>query len=117
MTIDRLQVFIHKFIMDLGCPTKYNGTYYLRDGICSVLENPNDIGCLKKNVYLIVAKKYHTGVMNVERSMRTLVDIWWRDQRCGGIFAKKPTNRDLFHTLVARINTQPESLTILDSII
>lgn len=110
MTADKVRIYVHKFISELGCPNKYNGSYFLRDGICWALENPDNGRCLKKNVYCEIAKKYRTGVDNVERNMRTLVDKWWDNERCGGLFKKRPTNGELFHTLITKISIEIEAV-------
>ena len=102
-TTEETRACVYKYILGLRCPSKYNGFRYLRDGVSIVIKNQDGIECLNKNVYLAVAEKYHTGVCNVERSMRTLVDKWWVSAQCGGLFDKKPTNAELFHTLAAKI--------------
>lgn len=109
MTAEKVRTYVHRFVSELGCPSKYNGSYFLRDGICWVLQNPDDCMCLKKNVYPNIAKKYRTGVDNIERNMRTLVDKWWDDGRCGGLFNKRPTNSELFHTLIMKISIDIET--------
>ena len=104
MMTEKMRKRVHVFLMNRACPNKYRGVYYLRDGLCWAFDNLDNIGCLSKSVYLAVADKYATGINNVERSLRTLADKWWVLNQCGGLFDKKPTNAELFHTLVVKIS-------------
>ena len=106
ITPEKMHAHVYRYILDLNCPSKYNGFWYLRDGVNRVLENPCEVGCLRKNVYLAIAEKYRTDICNVERSTRTLVDRWWTLTHCGGLFDKKPTNAEVFNTLAARISLE-----------
>ena len=96
---------VHGILDDYGCSPKYNGTFYLRDSICMFLEGMCEIEGLNA-VYTALAEKYKIKIWNIERSIRTLIDNWWKSSRCGGLFQTRPTNGEVICKLTVKIRAK-----------
>jgi hypothetical protein len=90
MKKDEIWVKVLCFVFERQCPTKYAGYVYLCDGLCEMIENDLQVGFLK-SVYGCIAEKHKTGTRNIERCLRTLISVWWQQNKCGGLFPVKPT--------------------------
>lgn len=62
----------------LGVGQSYQGYEYVVDGIRLVLEDSDRLKYITKSLYPDIAKKYHTSWNCVERNIRTVIDVIWR---------------------------------------
>jgi len=97
---------VGKFAWKLGCPNKYDGYRYLIDSVCIALQNGSEMMCLRKSIYEELARKYNTGIRNIERCIRHFICKWWVEHKCGQLFSKRPTNSELICYLVEYIRLE-----------
>ena len=69
--------------LSLGIPAHIKGYQFLREAIKLVIEQPDRINRITKELYPAVAKLYRCEPKNVERSIRSAIDSAWkkRDER------------------------------------
>ena len=79
----------------------YKGCQYFLESVQLVLQDETVLTAITKEVYIPVAKKYHTSYHCVERNIRTLCERAWEkgakeiaQQLCGVSFGEVPTNRE-----------------------
>ncbi len=72
-----LQMSITKLLHELGVPSHIKGYNYIREGITLIYNNPDLQGAITKELYPMIAKKYHTTSSRVERAMRHAIEVSW----------------------------------------
>lgn len=68
---------ITKLLQALGVPAQLNGYSYLREAICLVVENPEEITAVTKQIYPAIAKKHGASAASVERAIRHAIEVSW----------------------------------------
>ncbi len=91
---------VSNMLLYLGVPTKLKGYGYLREAILLFRQNPAQT--ITKELYVQVARKCNATVTQVERSIRTAIEVAWQRQNSGawqqyfspelGNGATRPTN-------------------------
>lgn len=61
----------------MGVPAHIKGYQYLRDAIVFVIEDPNLLGAVTKELYPMIAQKYKTTASRVERAIRHGIELAW----------------------------------------
>lgn len=79
MNIDQ---FVNELIHSLGVVGKYYGSTLLKHCVLLAVENENTLYRVTKDIYPVVAAKFHTKVYNVERNIRTFIDAFWKNGNC-----------------------------------
>jgi two-component system response regulator (stage 0 sporulation protein A) len=64
-------------IHEVGVPAHIKGYQYLRDAIIRVIQCPDMINAVTKQLYPQVAKKYATTSSRVERAIRHAIEVAW----------------------------------------
>lgn len=72
-----LGVAITNIIHEMGVPAHIKGYHYLRDAIKMVIHEVNLLGAVTKELYPMIAKKYHTTPSRVERAIRHAIELAW----------------------------------------
>ena len=73
---------IQDLIWQLGIPSTYRGSRYLREAITLALEDEDRLLSVAKELYPMVADKFETDKTCVERNLRTVVcNCWARGNR------------------------------------
>ena len=72
-----LQMSITKLLHELGVPSHIKGYNYIREGITLIYNSPDLQGAITKELYPMIAKKYHTTPSRVERAMRHAIEVSW----------------------------------------
>ena len=72
-----LQLTITRTLHELGVRSHIKGYYYIREGITIVYEKPNILGCITKELYPEIAKKFDSTVSCVERDIRHAIEVGW----------------------------------------
>ena len=72
---NNLQVVLTKILHELGVPSHIKGYTFIKEGINLIYNNPSL--SITKEIYPIIAKKYHTKVYCVERAIRHAIEISW----------------------------------------
>ncbi len=72
-----LGVAVTNIIHEMGVPAHIKGYHYLRDAIIMVINEVNLLGAVTKELYPLIAKKYHTTPSRVERAIRHAIELAW----------------------------------------
>lgn len=76
-------ISICDLLLFLGLTDKYVGFYYTADAIRLVMERPDRIFLITKNVYMETAETYGTTWNAVERGIRCIITkLWEADPEC-----------------------------------
>lgn len=91
--------WIRFILKQLGIGRNYQGYDYIVDGVLLVLEDASRLEYVTKSLYPDIAKKHHTSWSCVERNIRTVIDILWKESSkellweiCGEENAERPRN-------------------------
>ena len=60
---------VTNILHDIGMPAHIRGFYYVRDAIILVYQDITRLNHIIKDVYALVAKRYHTSSQSVERTI------------------------------------------------
>lgn len=100
---------IFSTIRKLGATTKYKGYAFIADSIKFAMNNQNKPLTITKNIYPHIAKKYDTTPINVERDIRTIINICWENNKkameeiAGRSLIYKPTNSEFIDMVACYI--------------
>jgi two-component system response regulator (stage 0 sporulation protein A) len=72
-----LELMVTEIIHQIGVPAHIKGYHYLRDSIMLVVEQPDIINSVTKQLYPMVAKKSNTTASRVERAIRHAIEVAW----------------------------------------
>lgn len=106
MTEDSAQQSIQQLLHRLGATENYTGFFPMVYAVQLSMSNPERLRLITKLIYLDVAWKYGTTWKAVERNMRTLVSVIWRNnplllsELAGFHLDRKPNNAN-FLAIVA----------------
>lgn len=94
---------IKQTVLQLTRKQSYKGFSFVTYGLYLTLNDKSRLNHISKSLYIDIASKYNTTWQNVERNIRTLIDVIWRDKDnellhkiCHGNIIKKPNNKDFF---------------------
>lgn len=95
-----------RLLRQLGVNGSYAGFKYTACGITKTINNPELITYICKGLYAEIAIQYHVNISNVERNIRTIVDIIWKsgnrkllNEVCGKELTEKPKNAYFFDAI------------------
>ena len=74
---NNLQLLITRTLHELGVPSHIKGYQYLREGIYMIYHNPKLVDEITKELYPMIAKKYHSTTTRVERAIRHAIEVSW----------------------------------------
>ncbi len=72
-----LEMYVTQIMLEMGVPAHLKGYHYLREAIMMSGRDMEAVSSVTKLLYPEVAKKYHTTVQKVERSIRNAIEISW----------------------------------------
>lgn len=72
---------INELPLSLGIHATHLGYYFLTSALELLVEDERRLLHITKEVYPVVAGKYHTTVACVDKNMRTLIDHIWSGDR------------------------------------
>ncbi|NYE58691.1 sporulation transcription factor Spo0A [Carboxydothermus ferrireducens] len=72
-----LELLVTNIIHEMGVPAHIKGYHYLRDAILMVTKEVNLLGAITKELYPMIAQKYHTTPSRVERAIRHAIELAW----------------------------------------
>lgn len=103
---DQLSSHIAQLLNTLHVPPHLKGHRYLIDAVLLTIEDRSCADAVTKELYPLIAKKYHVKWESVERNIRNAVELAW--ERSGGYFpgftAKtRPANREFIITVADHI--------------
>lgn len=104
---------IANVFLSMGIPAHIKGYHFLREAIKTVVDNPETINAITKELYPAVAKRFNTSASKVERAIRHAIDVAWSrgqvenlNQLFGSrIYVKsdKPTNGEFIALIADRL--------------
>lgn len=110
---DNTHLLVTETLRELGMPAHIKGYTYIRDCIKLVVERPDMIGAITKELYPSVAAKYFTSASRVERAIRHAIEVAWgrgKVEEIDEIFGYtidqnkgKPTNSEFIAMIADRI--------------
>lgn len=96
---------IYSLLSNLGITANYAGFFYVSHAISLSLSDMENLLLVTKRLYPEIAKHYHTSSKNVERNIRTVIDIAWDNnpqllpQLAKGSLLGKPTTSEFIAIL------------------
>ena len=97
---------IYDTIRKLGATTRYRGFSFLADAIKFTMDHQDKPIKVTKDIYPYLAKKYETTDMNIEHSIRIIVNACWKKNKdgfeeiAGYPLNHKPTNSEFIDMVV-----------------
>lgn len=68
---------LSNLFLGLGIPAHIKGYHYLREAVKLVLENPDSINRITKELYPAIARRFGTSSSKVERAIRHAIEVGW----------------------------------------
>lgn len=110
----KLNFFISSLLLSIGAGTNLLGYSYLKDGIIVIMKKQGRVKSIIKDVYEEIAIQNNSSVSKVERSIRTLINSIWNNNRLNvlnqffdvkDVFRpqEKPTNNQLMSVIANRL--------------
>ena len=103
-------VRLSEIITKIGIRPGLKGYSYIKRAVTHVLENPNFLSGITKNLYPEIAMEFKTQPKCVERDIRHCINVSWYNAQSqyknifGFEFYKKPTNKELIHAIAEYIS-------------
>ncbi|MDR3289635.1 MAG: sporulation transcription factor Spo0A [Peptococcaceae bacterium] len=91
---------ISNILLSVGIPAHIKGYHFLRNAIKNVVDNPNLINKITKELYPMVALHFHSSPTKVERAIRHAIEVAWSREKIENI-------NDLFGIKIYRKNEKP----------
>lgn len=76
-----LEERIANLFLTVGIPAHIKGYQYLREGVKMVIENPDLMGRITKELYPGIARRFGTTSSKVERAIRHAIEVAWNRGR------------------------------------
>lgn len=76
---------VANLFLTIGIPAHIKGYHYLREAVKMVLENPDVINRITKELYPGIAKRFSTTSSKVERAIRHAIEVAWNRGRLDNI--------------------------------
>ena len=68
---------ISSVFISIGIPAHIKGYHFLREAVKMVVENPDSINRITKELYPGIARKFNTSSSKVERAIRHAIEVAW----------------------------------------
>lgn len=104
---------VYDLLYRLGATANYTGFFHMAYAVCLCVEQPDRLLLVTKWLYPEVAKQYGTNWKAVERNIRTVSCIIWREGRplleelAHRHLEQKPRNAQMLAILVSSLDTGP----------
>ena len=104
-----LLYLIHQLLYSLGLTAEHTGFFHSAYAILLVCRDPERLRAATKILYPETADHYHTTWCSVERNIRYVIDLLWRDhpnrisRMAGYPILRKPTPRKFLSLSAASI--------------
>jgi len=88
---------VYKLLSQLGITANYRGYFYCADAVALAMEDISRLTLVTKELYPQVARQHGTAAHCVERNIRTVVKLSWRQNKrllvklSGGCLLREPT--------------------------
>ena len=108
-TDEELLTLIHRLLYSLGLTAEHTGFFHSAYAILLVCRDPERLHAATKLLYPETADHYHTTWGSVERNIRYVIDLLWRDHPnrisdlAGYTILRKPTPRKFISLSAAKV--------------
>ncbi len=79
----KTKIIVSGLLRPLGITNNYVGCTQLTRAVELILENPDDIQAVHKQLYAVIAEEYGIQPKSVESNIRTLARIAWENDPAG----------------------------------
>ena len=103
--------------LSLGIPAHIKGYQFLREGVRLVIEQPDRINRITKELYPTVARRFGTSSSKVERAIRHAIEVAWGRGRIDVLdqvfgpnvcsLDNKPTNGEFIALVAGKLSMDP----------
>ena len=103
-------------LRDIGMPAHIKGFYYVRDAIILVYQDITRLNHIINDVCALVARRHHTSIQSVERTIRVAIEITWLRGDMDEIMCifhntvdgrkARPTNKEFIALIVDYLNIE-----------
>lgn len=113
--MDNMLSEIYDLLYQLGVTANYTGFFHAAYAVSLCAERPDRLLLVTKWLYPEVAKRYRTNWKAVERNIRTINNIIWRENRplleklAHRQLEQKPRNAQLLAILAVSLDTSPSA--------
>ena len=107
---------ISSVFISIGIPAHIKGYHFLREAVKMVVENPDSINRITKELYPGIARKFSTSPSKVERAIRHAIEVAWtrgRIENINEIFGfkvygknDKPTNGEFIALIADKLSLE-----------
>ena len=117
MVINTKKILIKEvtdILHDIGMPAHIKGFYYVRDAIILVYQDITRLNHIINDVCALVARRHHTSIQSVERTIRVAIEITWLRGDMDEIMCifhntvdgrkARPTNKEFIALIVDYLN-------------
>ena len=105
--------------LSLGIPAHIKGYQFLREGVRLVIEQPDRINRITKELYPTVARRFGTSSSKVERAIRHAIEVAWGRGRIDVLdqvfgpnvcsLDNKPTNGEFIALVAGKLSMDPRA--------
>lgn len=113
---DDLERAAADILKTIGVPVHFKGYQYLKSGIVMGAKDPEIMNYLIKELYPAIAEHYHTGIRNVERTIRYAIEKAWSCGNQDELRAwfgtsnsdgdEKPTNKEFIALIADKLHME-----------
>jgi len=82
LSYEEKEKIVVKLLRRIGIPSNIKGYHCLRIGTILIMDNPEMINTITKQLYPIIAKKMDSTPSRVERAIRHAIEVAWSGERC-----------------------------------
>ena len=92
--VETVTTVINNILYRLGITARYRGYFYVSYAVCLAIKQPERLLMVTKWLYPDVAKRFDTTWSCVERNIRTVADLSWKNNRdLLEVMARVPLNQ------------------------
>ena len=114
--VQSLDERLGSLFLTIGIPAHIKGYQFLRCGVKMVIEQPDRINRITKELYPGIARKFDTTASKVERAMRHAIDVAWSRGRLDAVNSMygykvlsaddKPTNGEFIALIADKVSVK-----------
>ena len=114
---------LSNIFLSLGIPAHIKGYQFLREAVKLVLENPDSINRITKELYPTIARRFGTSASKVERAIRHAIEVGWSRGRVESLNRAfgcrvatpedKPTNGEFIALIADKLSLEEQQRSAL----
>ena len=114
---------LSNIFLSLGIPAHIKGYQFLREAVKLVLDNPDSINRITKELYPTIARRFGTSASKVERAIRHAIEVGWSRGRVESLNRAfgcrvatpedKPTNGEFIALIADKLSLEEQQRSAL----